>query len=224
MNRLTLSFIIPAIAWIAVAAQRSTSMTDNQFTISANGKEMSATFADNSSAAAFRDLLADGPLVVEMSDYGGFEKVGSLGHNLPINDTRITTAPGDVILYLGSNITIYYDVNTWSFTRLGKIDGNPTRESVLSVLGNGNTTVTFALKNSSAGISEVKSGSCDLDVHIEGTTLTVTNAPDNAPIAIYDVSGKSVYHGSSRKISLPQPGLYVVTCGNAKTVVRCYSK
>lgn len=140
-----MSSFIAAIAWFAAAAQSETDTMDNKFIISANGKTLSATFADNSSASAFRTILADGPLTVEMADYGDFEKVGSLGHNLPANDTRITTTPGDVILYLGSSITIYYGVNTWSFTRLGRIDGNPTRESILSVLGKGKTNVTFSL-------------------------------------------------------------------------------
>lgn len=217
MNRLIQSFTIPAIACIAVAAQSKTDMMENKFIISANSKELSATFADNSSASAFRDLLADGPLVVEMNDYGNFEKVGSLGHNLPTNDTRITTVPGDVILYLGSNITIYYDVNTWTFTSLGRIDGNPTRESILSVLGKGNTNVTFALENPSSGLSEVNSGTSVLEVHMAGRTLTVTKAPENFPISVYDSGGKSVYHGFSRKITLPDSGLYVVTCGDAHT-------
>ena len=56
-----------------------------------------------------------------MHDYGGFEKVGDLPTTLPRTDERITTSPGDVILYLGRQITIYYDVNTWDFTLLGRV-------------------------------------------------------------------------------------------------------
>lgn len=80
-----------------------------------------------------------------MSDYGNFEKVGNLGTTLPRNDTRITTSPGDIILYQGSSITIYYDTNTWSFTRLGKING-VTREELLSALGKDSVQVTFSLE------------------------------------------------------------------------------
>ena len=156
---------------------------------------------------------------MEMSDYGDFEKVGPLGHNLPANDERITTAPGDVILYLGSNITIYYDVNTWSFTRLGKIDGNPTRESILAVLGKGTANVTFELKDQPSAISGVKSEASDLEVHISGRVLSVAKAHDDTPVSIYDSSGKSVYSGFNREISLPNPGLYLVACGSAKTKI-----
>ena len=79
-----------------------------------------------------------------MEDYGNFEKVGNLGISLPRNDTRITTGPGDIILYQGNSITIYYDTNTWNFTQLGKIPV-ATREHLLSVLGKGTVTVTFSL-------------------------------------------------------------------------------
>ncbi len=110
--------------------------------ITAGDYELSATFADNSSAEEFRELLAQGPVTVEMEDYGGFEKVGPLGTTLTRNDEQITTQPGDVILYQGNQITIYYDTNTWSFTRLARID-DPA--GLREKLGGGAVTVTFSL-------------------------------------------------------------------------------
>lgn len=104
--------------------------------------ELTATFEDNSSADEFRELLSQGPVTVEMEDYGGFEKVGSLGTDLTRNDQQITTEPGDVILYQGNQITIYYGTNSWSFTRLAKID-DPT--DLEAKLGNGTVQVTFSL-------------------------------------------------------------------------------
>ena len=101
--------------------------------------------ADNSTAQAFMNLLAQGDVRVAMRDYGGFEKVGALGTTLPTNDEPITTEPGDVILYQGNQITIYYAANTWRFTRLGKIQG--VSESELKrILGNGRITAVFSLK------------------------------------------------------------------------------
>lgn len=99
---------------------------------------------DNSSAQALKDLLANGPLTVEMHDYNNFEKVGELGTNLPQNNKSITTEPGDVILYQGTSITIYYNVNTWNFTRLGKVQ-NLTQEELKAILGDEDVTVTFSL-------------------------------------------------------------------------------
>ena len=79
-----------------------------------------------------------------MHDYGSFEKVGALGTTLPRNDEQITTEPGDVILYQGDQITIYYDVNSWNFTRLGKVQDLSPAE-LKAILGAGNAAVTFSL-------------------------------------------------------------------------------
>ncbi|MCI7474335.1 MAG: cyclophilin-like fold protein [Clostridiales bacterium] len=110
--------------------------------ITVGDEELTATLEDNSSAREFRELLAKGPVTIEMEDYGGFEKVGPLGVTLTRNDQRITTEPGDVILYQGNQITIYYGSNTWNFTRLAKID-DPT--DLQSKLGKGRVQVTFSL-------------------------------------------------------------------------------
>ena len=80
---------------------------------------------DNSSADAFFEEINHGPLTVEMHDYGNFEKVGDLPWDLPTNDEKITTSPGDLILYQGNKITVYYDENTWNFTKLGHISASP---------------------------------------------------------------------------------------------------
>ena len=94
----------------------------DKITLSFNDRTYTATLADNPSAQAFAELLKDGPLTVSAHDYGNFEKVGSLGTELPRTDEQITTAPGDIILYQGNQITVYYAQNTWNFTRLGRID------------------------------------------------------------------------------------------------------
>ena len=80
-----------------------------------------------------------------MHDYGNFEKVGSLPKSFPRNDTQITTTSGDIILYQGNQITIYYDVNRWNFTRLGKID-SITQEDLKKILGKGTVTAVFSVK------------------------------------------------------------------------------
>ena len=72
------------------------------------------------------------------------EKVGSLGVNLPTNDERISTEPGDLILYQGNSVVIYYEPHSWSFTRLGKIN-DITQAELKEVLGSGNVTITLSL-------------------------------------------------------------------------------
>ena len=80
-----------------------------------------------------------------MSDYGNFEKVGPLGQSLPTNNQQITTGAGDIILYQGNQITIYYDRNSWNFTRLGKINGVTSRQ-LRDILGSGDVSVPFSLE------------------------------------------------------------------------------
>jgi hypothetical protein len=113
-----------------------------QISCDSGSHTLTATLADNSSALAFFELLEKAPVTIKMSDYGNFEKVGSLGTSLPRNDTHITTTAGDIILYQGNQITIYYDTNSWSFTRLGKIDGM-TQAELKQILGKGDVTAVF---------------------------------------------------------------------------------
>lgn len=105
-------------------------------------RQLRASLEDNPSAAALTDALSTGPVSIEMTDYGGFEKVGPLGFELPSDDGRITAVPGDIILYEGDKLTIYYGENTWTFTRVARIDG-VTREQLLEALGEGDVTVTL---------------------------------------------------------------------------------
>ena len=115
-----------------------------QITSDSGNHKLTATPADNSSATAFYQLLKKGPLTVDMHDYGSFEKVGPLGTSLPRNDTQITTTVGDIILYQGNQITIYYDTNSWNFTRLGKVDG-VTQAELKKILGKGDVTAVFEI-------------------------------------------------------------------------------
>lgn len=110
-----------------------------------NDTKISATFENNSSADALKQKLSECNVVIEAHDYGNFEKVGSLGFTLPRNDTQITTEPGDLILYQGNQFTIYYDENSWNFTKLGHVD-NMTQEELKALLGNGDVTITLSLK------------------------------------------------------------------------------
>ena len=117
--------------------------SDSKLKIFVNGTELTATLEDNSSAKALTELLKQGNITVNMSDYGNFEKVGDLPQSLPRNDEKITTVPGDIILYQGNKITIYYDENTWDFTKLGHID-NITQKELKAILGGGNVSVTLS--------------------------------------------------------------------------------
>lgn len=109
------------------------------------GKTFTATLENNASAQALKDRLSKGSITVEMNDYGDMEKVGPLGFSLPRTDRQTTTRPGGIILYLGNNLVIYYDTNSWNFTRIGRVNGINTRGEMLDLLGGvGKRTVTIS--------------------------------------------------------------------------------
>ena len=112
-----------------------------------NGNKLEVTLTKNSSVDALVDILRQGDIIYTADDYGGFEKVGNIGHTLPRNDTQINTEAGDVILYQGTQLCLYYGNNSWSFTRIGKINGYSTNElRTLLGAGNGSTEVRLSLK------------------------------------------------------------------------------
>ena len=100
---------------------------------------------ENESVDALKMLVKDGPLTVELSMYGGFEQVGSLGESLPRADVQTTTRAGDIVLYAGDQIVVFYGSNSWAYTRLGHIAGKTAAE-IAELLGNGNVTITLSVE------------------------------------------------------------------------------
>lgn len=123
--------------------------------ITAGDTLFTAALADNSSAEALKELLSKGPLIIHMSDYASMEKVGPIGTNLPGNDEHIVTEAGDIILYQGNSLVIYYDTNTWNFTRIGKIE-DVTKEQLLAALGTGDVTVSITLASCPLSVMAVE--------------------------------------------------------------------
>ena len=103
----------------------------------------SATLEENEAVTMFVEMMWENPVVIQMSDYSGFEKVGPLGTSLPASNSQTTTHAGDIVLYNGNQIVIFYGSNSWSYTRLGHIDDLTGWEEAL---GNGDVTVTFSLE------------------------------------------------------------------------------
>lgn len=119
-------------------------MSNSTIKIAVNGTTLTATLKDNVSTRALVNLLKEGPLTINMNDYAGMEKVGPIGTTLPQCNERLTTQPGDLILYLGQYFVIYYAPNTYSLTPLGKIN-NITSNELIKILGNDDVTVTLSL-------------------------------------------------------------------------------
>ena len=98
----------------------------------------------NESVEALAKLAETEPLVIKMSMYGGFEQVGSLGESLPRNDVQTTTEAGDIVLYSGNQIVVFYGSNSWAYTRLGHIT-DKTAEEMAELLSGGDVTITISM-------------------------------------------------------------------------------
>lgn len=98
-----------------------------------NGKKISVKPETNSAVAALKELLKEGDIIYTAHDYGGFEKVGNLGHTLPRSDRHMATEAGDVILYSGNQIVLFYGSNSWSYTKLGTMQ-NISAEELRQIL------------------------------------------------------------------------------------------
>lgn len=110
--------------------------------VQAGGHTFMATLEDNPAVDAFVQMMEKEPVVIQMSDYSGFEKVGSIGTSLPASNSQTTTQSGDIVLYSGNQIVIFYGSNSWSYTRLGKIDD---LTGWTDALGSGDVAVTFSI-------------------------------------------------------------------------------
>ena len=127
----------------------TTTNTTSTMNLKVNSHNLTVELVNNSSTEALIALLKKAPITYEAQDYGNFEKVGDIGHTLPQNNEQITTEPGDIILYQGNNVCIYYGVNSWNFTRLGKIK-NVGATELKNILGSGDVTVTLSLGNTTS--------------------------------------------------------------------------
>jgi len=109
-----------------------------------NESQVSVAWEDNESVAALKELAANG-LTLQMSMYGGFEQVGSIGQRLPSQDVQTSTSFGDIVLYSGNQLVVFYGSNSWAYTRLGHII-DKTQEEMQELLGNGDVTITLSVK------------------------------------------------------------------------------
>ena len=110
-----------------------------------NGETVSVEWEDNESVDALMDIVSIEPLSIQMSMYGGFEQVGSIGTSLPRDDKQTTTEAGDIVLYSGNQIVIFYGSNSWAYTRLGRVT-DKSKAELTELLGNGDVTITISME------------------------------------------------------------------------------
>ena len=114
--------------------------------IRVNNSILEVKLEDNEATKSLVEKLKDGDIFVNANEYGGFEKIGNLGFSLPRNDTSMTTSAGDIVLYQGNQISLFYKSNSWSYTKLGKVQ-NLDSIDLRNILGSGDVTLEISLDN-----------------------------------------------------------------------------
>ena len=128
-------------AW---AENTTTEKGENDMQMMIGENPVTVAWEDNASVEALKALAMEG-ITIEMSMYGGFEQVGSIGQSLPRDDQKTTTTSGDIVLYSGNQLVVFYGSNSWAYTRLGHIT-DQTPEQMKALLGNGDVTITLSMK------------------------------------------------------------------------------
>ena len=108
-----------------------------------NDTKVDVTWENNASVKELEELAADG-LTISMSMYGGFEQVGPIGKSITRDDKQTTTSAGDIVLYSGNQLVVFYGSNSWAYTRIGKI--NLTEKELTNLLSNGDVTITLSME------------------------------------------------------------------------------
>ena len=138
-------FFIIILSLIACTAVSGDDSMDDLVKVKINDEVFDVKLENNSATQELIKELKKGNVTVNTSEYGGFEKVGDLGFSLPTSDENIGTAPGDIVLYQGDKISLFYGSHSWSYTKLGKID-NVDSNKLKEVLGSGDVKLEFSLK------------------------------------------------------------------------------
>ncbi|WP_316608661.1 cyclophilin-like fold protein [uncultured Ruminococcus sp.] len=115
---------------------------DTELEMTIGDTPVTVEWEDNETVEALKEAVKTEPLTVQMSMYGGFEQVGSLNMTLPRNDVQTTTSAGDIVLYAGDQLVVFYGSNSWAYTRLGHVS-DKTQQELTELLSNGDVTVTL---------------------------------------------------------------------------------
>ena len=126
------------------SSENKMEVRETAMTMTIGDTKVNVAWEDNSSVDALKELVSSGPLSINMSMYGGFEQVGSIGQSLPREDKQTTTASGDIVLYSGNQLVVFYGSNSWAYTRLGHIS-DKTDAEIEALLSKGDVTITLSI-------------------------------------------------------------------------------
>ena len=151
--------LLAAMVFACCSSEESEAMAQTmtqRLHITIDGVTKTATMVDNAATQELVTRLQQAPVAVTLNSGGGFEIWGALGFSLTTSNQQVNAQPGDIVLYNGSNICMFYATNSWSYTRLGHIDGLSEGElRTFLKAGESNISVTLSLGNTT-GISQVR--------------------------------------------------------------------
>ena len=142
IKKICFIMILSLVACTAVSGDDS---VNDSVKVQINEDIFDVELENNSAAQELIKELEKGNITVNATEYGGFEKVGELVFSLPTSDENINTEPGDIVLYQGDKVSLFYGSHSWSYTKLGKID-NISSNELKEVLGPDNVTLVFSLE------------------------------------------------------------------------------
>ena len=174
--------------WLKTLTFVEENTTMDKIYITIGGQTQSATLVDNDATRELIAALQDASITVTLND-NDFEIWGSLGRSLTTKNEQMTVQPGDIVLYNGSNICIFYASNSWSYTRLGKIDGLSENElRTFLKAGQNNISVTLSLASGTTAIKNVNGNRMKEGVYYSLNGVKVSH-PSHG---IYIKNGKKV--------------------------------
>lgn len=168
---------------IGCSASNEVTAANVKMYITIDNKTLPVTLVDNAATQALVERLQSSSVTVTLNSSGGFEIWGALGFSLPTNNQQITAQPGDVILYNGNNICLFYGSNSWSYTRLGHIEYS-TQAELEEFLKAGQSNINVMLSLTA------------------GTTTAIDNVRTACEPGVY-------YTMSGLKVAHPTRGIYI---------------
>ena len=142
VKKITLIIILILFTCCAVSGEN---IGDDSIILKINDTVFDVKLENNSATEELIKILEKGNITINATDYGNFEKIGELGFTLPTSDENINTESGDIVLYQGNQISLFYNSHSWSYTKIGKIE-NINSNQLKETLGDGDVTLVFSLK------------------------------------------------------------------------------
>lgn len=129
--------------FVDVSETTTEDTSEENMVLRIDGTQVPVTWDENDSVSELRALAQNG-LTIKMSMYGGFEQVGPIGKKITSDDSEMTALTGDIMLYSGDQIVLFYASNSWEYTHLGKMELSDAE--IITLLAGGDVTISLSIE------------------------------------------------------------------------------